>query len=85
MVLVLLGAFGLQLPVPDIDEILLAADDTQLVLPPQVAKEEGCLAPRSSSIDTLRVWLYARVHPSGHRPLQRVAGEQRIRPGLTTE
>lgn len=31
--LILLGAFGLELPVPEVDEILLAADYKQLVLP----------------------------------------------------
>lgn len=31
--LILLGAFGLALPVPDVDELLLAADYRQLVLP----------------------------------------------------
>ena len=31
--LILFGAFGLELPVPDVDEILLAADYKQLVLP----------------------------------------------------
>lgn len=31
--LILLGAFGLELPVPDVDELLLAADYKQLVLP----------------------------------------------------
>jgi len=31
--LILLGAFGLELKVPEVDEILLAADYKQLVLP----------------------------------------------------
>ncbi len=31
--LILLGAFGLELPVPEVDELLLAADYKQLVLP----------------------------------------------------
>lgn len=31
--LILLSAFGLSLPAPDVDEILLAADYKQLVLP----------------------------------------------------
>jgi transcriptional regulator with XRE-family HTH domain len=31
--LILLGAFGLDLPVPEVDELLLAADYKQLVLP----------------------------------------------------
>ena len=34
--LILVGAFGLELPVPDLDEILMAADYKPLVLPASI-------------------------------------------------